>query len=345
MKKIERISVGQVFDERFFIMGIGMLWMMVFHADVWLYSSVLRFVKEIGYGGVDMFLMCSGFGCFCSLEKNADVVSFLDRRVRRIMPVWLTFMLFWIPVTMSLRGLPVTAMIGNILCVQSFTGLGNDMNWYVSALWLYYILSPYLHGICKRCSLKRNLLVVCLLFAFSVPFWGAYSFTIIVSRLPVYYLGMLLAKHRADTLDAKKTIAVLCAGAAGTVWIYWCMENQAELLVSHALYWYPFILITFAVCIVCLWLAKGLLRLKFTWLYRGICATGRNSFEMFLVHALVYSILREYVSRGKLSGTRWQWLLALVISFPLAWCFGRLVSCLTGMVTGKFRRTGQAARQ
>lgn len=313
-----------VFDDRFFAMGLAMLWIVVFHVSFWLDNRLLRFVKDLGYGGVDVFLLCSGFGCFCSLERNGDVNSFLTARVKRIMPVWLVYMLFWIPARLLLGDLPVTAIIGNILCIQGFTMLGKSVNWYISALWFFYLLSPYLHGVCKRNTPNRNILTMCFFGVCSIPFWNSNALIIGVSRLPVFYLGMILAKRKDEILDVKKQAAIIVAAILGVLMIALFMEFAEELLWSYALYWYPFIFIAFGLCLASYWGGRLLVRLKMTGVYQCVCGIGRLSFEYYLVHILILDVMQEGISAGILLNSNWTKLIAILIVFPASYGFNML---------------------
>lgn len=50
------------------LMGVAMLWVVLFHATFSI-NNPLQGVKAIGYGGVDIFLMLSGMGLYFSYKK------------------------------------------------------------------------------------------------------------------------------------------------------------------------------------------------------------------------------------------------------------------------------------
>ena len=72
------------------LIGLTMLWIMFYHSDIIINNSILRFIKDLGFGGVDILLICSGFGIAHSL-KNNDVTDFFKRRVVRIYPTYFFF--------------------------------------------------------------------------------------------------------------------------------------------------------------------------------------------------------------------------------------------------------------
>ena len=72
------------------LMGIAMLWVMCFHAfDLDLGSKFLNFVRAIGFGGVDIFILLSAMSLVMSLEKRpVEYGAFLRRRAGRILPAY-----------------------------------------------------------------------------------------------------------------------------------------------------------------------------------------------------------------------------------------------------------------
>lgn len=71
------------------LMGISILWVMFFHSTISVNNTILRLIKDIGYGGVDIFLMLSGLGLYYAYKKNNNILEFYKRRVLRILPTYL----------------------------------------------------------------------------------------------------------------------------------------------------------------------------------------------------------------------------------------------------------------
>ena len=278
--------------------GCAMLWIMLAHSG--LESSFAPFVywKQWGYGGVDICLFASGIGCWFSLDKDPDALRFLKRRVQRLAPVYLCFLPVWFAYEAGMHGYSWRKALGNVLGVQSFTGLGGSFSWYISALVLLYLLAPYLKDLADRVKTGRGqLLVLGGLLLLSVPFWGADGMIIMVTRLPIFYIGILFAKGCCRGEELKNwEIAVLGAGVVlGIGLLYVWGRWLPEYMWSYGLYWYPFILFTPGACVlmglVFSWMEA---RKGFGWLLRGIEAVGRNSFEVYLVHVFLYEeVLRE----------------------------------------------------
>ena len=72
-------------------LGIALIWVILFHCP--LDFGLLSYFRAIGYGGVDICLFTSGIGCFYSLSSDSDVVGFMKRRVKKLMPTYIVFIL------------------------------------------------------------------------------------------------------------------------------------------------------------------------------------------------------------------------------------------------------------
>lgn len=68
------------------LMGFAMIVIMFFHMNFSVPSQfgILSFIKQTGYGGVDIFLFLSGYGIYHSLKKNSSLLGYYKRRAVRI---------------------------------------------------------------------------------------------------------------------------------------------------------------------------------------------------------------------------------------------------------------------
>lgn len=69
--QIRAVGYGLLSRYRGELMGIAMLWVMLFHA-YGLSTSILplRVLRATGFAGVDIFLLLSGMGICCSLARR-----------------------------------------------------------------------------------------------------------------------------------------------------------------------------------------------------------------------------------------------------------------------------------
>lgn len=290
-------------------MGIALIWVILFHTQIPFADRTLDVLRQTGYGGVDLCLFASGLGCFYSLSSDGDIGRFMTRRVKRIMPMYLLFMVFWLWYQHTLGKLGFQMAVGNLLAVQNFTGLGDAFNWYISALWLLYLLAPYFKTVIDRGSAWKKLLFFLLLLSFSIPFWSSNTLIITVTRLPIFYMGMLAAdicrkERKLKVWHILPAAALLVLGA----WLLvTALNDYGEYLWSHGLHWYPFILITPPACMfisLLMWgLEKTVVLKPVAWLFDLM---GNYSLEMYLVHIPLIAILTDYITQNGLQDEQWK---------------------------------------
>ena len=283
-------------------LGAAMLWIMLFHLPLDL--GPLRYAQIVGYIGVDICFFASGAGCFCSLDKDSDAGRFMKRRLSRMMPTYVIFILFGLVYHLFTGRFEWKMALGNLLALQYFTGLGKDFNWYVSAALLFYFFAPYFKAYIDRSTPKRKWLFAAFLVLCSVPFWDAPEQIIIVSRLPIFYIGMLFAQLcQSPRKVSRKDVA---AGAAafffGLVVLAFFLLRVQPYLWSHGLYWYPCILIVPPLCVAISYAARWLEKKKFAKpLLSFLSLCGDYSLELYLVHVLVKFSLTEWIEILNLS--------------------------------------------
>ena len=298
--------------------GCAMLWIVWFHIKLESVGSVLTYAKSIGYGGVDICLFASGLGCWFSLQKDPDAYRFMKRRFARLMPTYLCFIVFWILFRQLTDPIPKIAILGNLLGIQNFTGQGHYFNWYICAVFLLYFLAPFLCGIAEKTESRlQQLAFVILLVLFSVPFWCADTYIVTVSRLAIFYVGILFGKLCSQEALTKRLIAVsLAVLVVGLIVLYLFCAYFHDKLWSYGLYWYPFILITPGLCILISFVMQALDKTKpGRWIIRCLEKIGTFSFEVYLVHILVFDVL-QYMTEGSLLPDRpyiWLGSLALIV--------------------------------
>ena len=118
-----------------------MLWIVFFHVELTVTDEYLSVFKIMGYGGVDIFMFASGVGVYFSYVRDHDPAAFICRRIKRLAPVYLPFIILWCVYKTWLGGFNYGAVIGNLFGVQGFTGLGGEFNWYITGLAVMYLLA------------------------------------------------------------------------------------------------------------------------------------------------------------------------------------------------------------
>lgn len=295
-------------------LGVATLWILLFHLPIKI--EWLRYLKIFGYGGVDICIFASGIGCFYSLCSNSDVVTFMKRRIRRMAPTYLICVGLWF-IFLSLVGeLGFSMVIGNILGLQSFTGRDQDFNWYISAIFLLYLLAPYFKLIVERSTPIGKVLFTVFLLICSIPFWRLNSYMIIVTRLPIFYIGMVFADLcKKDTkLKGTHIMAMVMAFVVGIILtVFFCIRFTQQLW-SHGLLWYPFILIAPTLCVG---MSYSFSLLGKTKIGKAIVSCfsfiGDYSLELYLMQVLWVSMTPAFIAKFNLSQfSDWVWAAGIV---------------------------------
>ena len=308
-------------------LGIAMIWIVLYHTNFGFDSELLRSIKSSGYGGVDICLFASGIGCYYSLSKDPDAAHFLKRRIVRIMPTYWIFIICWLVYRYVNDMFKWDMAIGNIFAVQNFTTRGNEFNWYISAILLFYILTPYFKRLVDRLSFFTNILIIGLLIVFTLPFWNSYTFIITVTRLPIYYMGVLCGKLCLQNKRMKPVylLLLLAMFIAGVMMWRYNMKQDFSIRWYHGLYWYPFILITPPLCVGLSYMAHYIGKIKvFNWLIDGISIVGKYSFEVYLVHILLMDIIFKLLPKVSGDSVTLLWVTGALCLFLACFALSQL---------------------
>lgn len=323
MKFSLQYRLNDLFKHRSVWMGVAMLWIISYHFPFQISFLPLRVFKEIGYGGVDIFLFASGLGCYFSYSKNQDPLTFIKRRISRLAPVYLPFIIVWVSYSYFSGKISLQAVIGNIFAVQGFTNLGENFNWYIAGLILCYILTPFFFGIIEKMKNGGALLgLIAFLLMITIPFENATNGIIIVTRLPIFAIGMYFAKmseSECPVLTCKSISFLFLASVVGFAVLGMFRLFFGKFLWSYGLYWYPFILITPGLCvfisIICETMIKYKITRGFIWPLKSI---GEYSFELYLVHIFCLDIYKEVIiPQNIIPETNLSCLLVIIAIIPL----------------------------
>ena len=294
------MKLSKAFHYRNIWLGTAMILIVLFHSGFSTPFSVLNFFKQIGYFGVEICLFASGIGCYYSLEKDPHPLRFLKRRAKRLYPVYLCFIIPWLLCKLYIGHFPLSAILGNLLGVQSLISWDYHFNWYIGGLVVFYTLAPYFKQITDGCSGNRSdLLVLTILVLCGVPFWCHDHLIVIAARLPIFYLGMVYAKHAASGITVTRKswlLYVLTAlfGITALLFVFFCFPDKVW---SHGLCWYPFIFIVPGLCMV---LSKFAIFCESTprmhWINALLNTIGSYSFEVYLIHVFLYETVMPRIS-------------------------------------------------
>ena len=178
-------------------MGFATLWIMIYH--VWKpvlgqWDRLLQmenFVKEIGFCGVDIFLLVSGLGLVYAIEKY-DLKTFYLRRFLHVYPAFF-FAAFGIG---FFRGWSIKEILEKVLLIRFFKSNIYDYLWYVPAVLLFYLFFPFYYRFFKKAKNKYWFAAgtIAVWYLISVFLDGILrrDFYGITNRIPVFVVGVLI---------------------------------------------------------------------------------------------------------------------------------------------------------
>lgn len=320
------MELKKIIEHRNIWLGFAMVWILLYHSKFDFNFAYFSMFKKIGYGGVDICFLASGIGCYFSLNKDFDILGFLKRRFFRIMPTYLCFIFPWFILEGIKGNLSVQMMIGNILGIQNFTGLGNSFNWYISALLLFYFFAPFFKLFADRANVKHLIIGFIILLAISFSFWNAQTYIITVTRIPIFMLGFFIGKlcSKHDyTINISSIIILVITMIAGLTILIFFIRNYAEFLWSYGLYWYPFILITPGLCLCISYFVFLMQKSKcLNWIPKVLEKIGQNSLELYLLHIPFFNVIIYFINSANLENyNNIIWVLGFVLIPLIVICF------------------------
>ena len=309
------------------IMGFCILCILFFHSGVRLREPWNYFVNLLW--GVDIFFFCTGMGVHRSLMKNGDTLAFYKRRAARIYPAYLpVVLLFFAPVLVRAIAageiLPALGELwGNVLMLGWVNQMDNQFNWYPQVIALFYLAAPAA-WLAVRCADGKRLAALFAFFIVSQPCFFNSHFLIAWSRVPYFMMGLIAAELSERDADFKLNIPVLALlFIAGNALMYYGQRFPTEILWGYGLSWYPGLLIVPGALLLLPWAFALIARVKWLgWLNALFALLGKWSFEIFLVHLLLFGYMNELglEMRGNLA-----WLAAIAVSVVLSVVYGKLV--------------------
>lgn len=318
------------------IMGFAILCILFFHSGVHVAEPWNYFFNLLW--GVDIFFFCTGMGVFRSLSRDGDAVSFYVRRFRRIYPAYLPAVLvFFIPAFIrAVQGgaVPkaVQELLGNIFMLGWINRMDNQLNWYPQVICFFYLAAPALFAAVRRISGNGKRLAA--FFGFflltQVCFFNSH-FLIAYSRLSYFLMGLIAADlaERGATVKLSVPVMLVCF-VAGNALMYYGQRFPTDILWGYGLSWYPGLLIVPGALFLLCRVFSLCGRVKaLNWVNRLFDLLGKYSFEIFLVHLLLFGYVNEL---GISVPGNLAWLALIAVSVPLSIGYGKLIEKLKARV-------------
>lgn len=284
----------QISQHRPYLMGIAILWIMIHHIQFFgLYDfGFLSFFARIGSCGVDIFLFVSSFGLYHSLVKGGKIRDFYKRRLFRIFPTFIVFLI-------------ILAVIKNPLLLFSPRFYYNQFysNWYITFILLMYLVYPVIFKIQQKhlylplvLGITFSSLMTVLLVLLDkdnihdVPM-------LMIQRVPIFVVGSLFADKCFRTCVPfwvfMLNIAITCFA------LYFSYQDELEYLV------YP-LFFFLAISLVMLFLFSWI-----KWIDKPLSYCGNISLELYLIHM----VLIPFAIRHNFADNIQRWIIVLIIFF------------------------------
>ncbi len=303
-------------------MAVAILWIVLFHSILSFNSNFVMAIKTIGYGGVDIFLFASGLGCYFSYSKVNNSYDFIVRRVHKIVPMYIIFMIFYVGNKLG-TGITLKEIVGNFLSIGSLANLENQFNWYVSCMWLFYFFVPYIYGWITGRGYRyiRYFLIIALALLVSLLYTKYSGMIIIMSRAPVFIMGMCLGDYskNKEEISIMAVIMSFCAMIVGFMGLFYFKINYDEYLWDYALYWYPFILIVPGLCLIISFFGHLMEKVGGVGktITRIMNKLGENTFPVYLSHILIFEIYsKRFLNRHIVAETNFNTMIAILCIVP-----------------------------
>lgn len=316
------------------LMGLAMLWVIFFHSSIIIHNPIIDFVKSIGYGGVDIFLMLSGLGLYYSYRKCSNPVSFYKRRVFRILPTYIPIVLGYYVLLYILNLAPLKAIFLNITTLSFWFHSDYMFDWYIPALILLYFITPFIMHIFEKQQTPSSkyitiglFILISLFISFMIMNSKLNYLIIFTSRIPIFLIGILIG-YWSDSnkiITKKHLLLHLTCLIIGFSLLSLFINHFDAYLWSYGLWWWPFMLITVPLCLfICLILeclcsvtSSQLNILKFFGLF---------SLELYLFHERLLYLLSFVI--GHL-GLPFLNLIAIILTIIFAYSWKKIIDFLS----------------
>lgn len=297
------------------LMGVAILWIIFFHSVITISSSPflfpIEFIKRSGYGGTDIFFFLSGFGLFVSWwHKRYPVVTFYKQRFLRVMPTyWIVVALYFL-IRYFIEGNVRIPEIAAMATGFNFYLYFDTTFWFVPAILVCYALFPFMALRLEQNNFSATAFIVmaaCFLtlgfLATVSKFW--YPLCVLI-RLVIFLSGiyagyLLVTKDDISPLKSTKlNIALLCEGLLVLYLSLYLIDLYASF--QWGLWFYPFLLITFPLCLL---ISATLYSLErtfstnpvFVLLLKSLAFCGMYSLEIYLLHVTIFVLFPDLIGK------------------------------------------------
>jgi peptidoglycan/LPS O-acetylase OafA/YrhL len=345
-------------------MGIAIIWICFYHSkvhfpDSFLFSP-LFFLKQAGYGGVDIFLFLSGFGLMYGMRnKKYSTTTFYFTRLTRILPTY--FLIFFVTLfAEKIQG--YTFSLSRIILGFSTVGFWihkYPFDWFIPSLIALYLLFPLFFSVYLRTPDKNRFFAfICLITLLALPLClfiiptKANYLMIFLARIPIFfigaYIGHISLKSNSSIKPNRLLLYWMCLFCGIVSWLYiinkfWDASFAGNKY--YGLHYYPFILFTLPVCmLVSLAMKKYSSECIFKRLVKWLLIfCGSYSLEIYLIHVKIifrfeyfYHYFSQFPSLNR--GRYFEYIVYFIMTLFLAVPLRKLSLTIQNYIVCKHKR-------
>lgn len=310
MTKQMNFQANLISQYRTQLMGAAFLWIFFHHIPSLPFDNPflapILFLKDIGFGGADIFIFLSGFGLSFSMQRpDNKISSFYLRRMLRVIPSYWIALTIWVPIFGydSIMDLFYRYTTVGFWLHKPGTG------WLVPSIVMLYALFPFIYKQYESTQRKLTFVIISSIvtvFASYLIISTPLNYLLIfVVRIPVFLIGMHLGYLTVNNVVSisKKWLIVgssLLLLSFITLIAVTHIYTKAQ-MANHGAGMYVMIFATLPLCILLSFLISKLMLLRI-WplaivaklVNRLLIYCGTYSLEMFMVHMGIMSLGRQY---------------------------------------------------
>lgn len=205
------------------IMGVATILVVLYHIVPKGIKFIYLLPLQMGCIGVDLFLLVSGFGLYCSYSNNSATLLFYKKRFLR---TWLPFIISTAVVAV-IYGKSLSGFLCESSTINYFVGKSFWL-WYMPCIFVLYLIFPILYHTVRRYGGYMLLLAYTISFLLSFIFVHSelgdlrFQYINFTARIPIFCIGIYLAymKESKSNICLPPYVIVFSAVALATCWFW-----------------------------------------------------------------------------------------------------------------------------
>jgi len=325
---------------RTLLMGIAIMWVMFFHSHVYIGQiKFLELFKRLGYGGVDIFILVSGFGVYFSIYKDNSILNFYKKRALRILPYYYPIVLIVTLIAIKMGMWDWNSLFYNLTMLGYWKniGLGKIYDWYIPALLFLYLLTPFYYKFFKINKTATTLGAIAAAYIFSYTMHDTYDYLYnLTFRIPHYVIGFWLADFLIRNKEyefSKLTMVLFAISLFIGVSILYYLYYYTPYFEEYGNYVSPFIFINLPLCVFLCYFFSLFKKYKFPILI----FFGTHSLTLFIFHEKILYLCHVLLPRNIENAS------AFIIAIILAYIWQKLMDSIVNKFTTRKKTTFQKA--